>query len=34
VPSGGRGGAGQELFVWVTYLFWTKYGHKIKCIFW
>jgi hypothetical protein len=29
----GRSG-GRKLFVWGAYLFWTKYGRKIKCIFW
>jgi hypothetical protein len=31
-PSGGRcwsSGEGRVLFVWRTYLFWTKYGRKI-----
>jgi hypothetical protein len=25
---------GGELFMWGAYLFWIKYGRKIKCIFW
>jgi hypothetical protein len=36
VPPGERCwfSGGGELFVWGAYLFWTKYGRKIKNIFW
>jgi hypothetical protein len=35
-PGGGAVGAvgGREFTVWGTYLFWIKYGHKVKYIFW